>query len=210
MRRSRKKIQREPDFDLVIKIRNNHMTAWRERLKFSPGQAAEYCGVSYPAWNQLEYCRKKPYHKNKSGDIRLNQNAVKIAEAMGFLFDEIWPDAVLRVQRNFLRVQMDAPERLLESGALPPLLPSPEDMVETREREFQVRQAIGSLTPIQQRRICQVFGIDTERQGILEIAEDERVDERNVRSVISRGLRVLGYGDGVGRQLKVLYRDLGN
>ena len=201
----RKKQVKEPDFDLVIRVRNNHLVAWRESLGMSTVQAAEHCGVPYSTW--IEYESIKTYPLNKKGDWR--PSALKLSAATGKLLEELWPEAVRRVQNRIIRIQTDAPEFLLGTGAVPAQLPSPEDALLSRERLEILDQKLKGLTPDQERRIRKAYGIGMEEKSLHEIAEEEGRSCTRITQVVNKGLRTLRHKSTL-KDLEGLLPDPGN
>jgi len=189
-----------PDFDVTIRLRNNHLVSFRETMGWSTHEFAAKIGVSYPVYLDYESMRRRPFNK-LSGHWK--DTAQRIADFMGVSPDEVWPEVILRVQTNTATIKMDGEQALALAGFSYNQLPSPEEVVSEKEMKTAVHTALQKLTPREQKVIKNRFGIDTDAEPMTYdecAAEDagfsslSRKTRERMRQIEQRALRRLRLG----------------
>ena len=148
-----------PDFDVTIRLRNNHLVAFREAMGWSTHEFADKIGISYYVYIEYESMRRRPIH-TLSGHWK--DTAKQVASFMGVSPDEVWPEVIRRVQTNTATIKMDGEQALALAGFSCNQLPSPEEAVFEKEMKTATDAALQRLTLREQKIIKNRFGIDTD------------------------------------------------
>lgn len=121
------------EFELSLRLRNNLLKSRRVELGLSAREFADKAGVCYQTYLRFEGMTLTPL--TSGGEWR--DVAERIAMAHGLECAELWPAAVLAVQKSSVVVEIDAPTALQLGGyaqtfALPP---APDALLELAENE---------------------------------------------------------------------------
>lgn len=84
-----------PDFEVTLRVRNNHLVARRKELGMSCAAFARSAGVDRTTYSGFETMRLSPLRKDGRGWRAV---AKKIAGHHGLPCDELWPESVLQVR----------------------------------------------------------------------------------------------------------------
>lgn len=164
------------EFEVSIRLRNNLLKQRRLELGFGTARAAAAAiGVSYNVYSAFETMRFSPL--GKDGDWR--PLALKIAAYHGVPPEELWPSAILGVEKNLVERQIGADEigQLLSGEA--PLLP--DEALEQAENEREVRRLVGNLPEREQKLIERFYADDA---GSEELADELGVSRGRVYDVL--------------------------
>ena len=200
--------RREPDFDLTLRLRNNHLLAWREKMGLTQIQAATYTGIRRDEWAAFENLRRSPVHLRWGG---WNKDALKISEALGVSPEKLWPDAVQAVRQPVVRRQLDGPEAMAFAAVVGPraaLLPGPEEVAETNLMHRAFDKAMTTcLTPRERIVLTMRWGLDG--QGERDLEETGTVigvTRERCRQIELKALRKLNHSSS---GLRARVRELG-
>jgi RNA polymerase primary sigma factor len=176
------------DFDLTLRLKNNHLIAWREGMGWTIAQAAQAIEIGYETYARYERLKTCPIGQ----DGRFKEAAVKIAAFIGSSPEELWPAAILAVQQPVVRTTIKGEQALALAALSSRLLPSPEAVVEQRERQDLMAKALSTLTPREARIIKKRFGFeDGEERTRGEIGKEENLPYHRVKSIEDIALRKL-------------------
>jgi DNA-directed RNA polymerase sigma subunit (sigma70/sigma32) len=191
-----------PDFDVTVKLRNNHLVAYREGFGWTAPEFAERMGVSYATYILFESMKTNPV--NTRGEWR--PAALKIAEFMGSSPDEIWPEVIQMVQNSSVNLKVTKEQiaavfpQLVPELALPP---HPDEYVENDQMEDIVRASVTELRPTAQRILVKKFGLDgNDPKTLPEIAEEMGQPLGTIRWIYARTLRKLRHSGNRLRSLR--------
>jgi transcriptional regulator with XRE-family HTH domain len=148
------------DFNLTLKLRNNHLVERRERLGLSAPKFADAVGVSYGCYLDYENMKAQPFHP-QTGQV--NRSAQKIADYLGETIPVLWPEAVRVVKQYKIERTISASEMSLligQSTQRRALLL--EDVVYRRELATMTLQAVDKLNPREKHVIERRFGLTGE------------------------------------------------
>jgi transcriptional regulator with XRE-family HTH domain len=149
-----------------VQIKNNLLLERRERLGLTQIELALAANVEKAHYAQYETLRRKPLEKIWVGDCEAydwRDDALKIAEFYEVDPEELWPDAVIRIDKPIVSRRMDAEQlfMLTETGQSVALLPEgAESKVAKDELARKIRDTLKSLTPREEKVILTRFGLD--------------------------------------------------
>ena len=151
------------DFDVTVKLRNNHLVERREKLGLSAPQLAEAAGISYHFYLGFECLRIQPFSRYHTGE--LTTAARRLCDFFGVLPEELWPDAVLRVRCSLARRKLDYDQvALIASDDMRARRLLPDAAVEELEAARAVQAAVARIPDPKNRKvIMERYGLD--RQG---------------------------------------------
>ncbi|MBW2672369.1 MAG: helix-turn-helix domain-containing protein [Deltaproteobacteria bacterium] len=191
------------DFELSLRLRNNHLKSRRLKLNLTQRQLAQRIGVTTGAYGGFESLRVSPLNNHlKKETIAWKPSAQKIAKFYGCDAAELWPGAVLAVTVPEIITEVGA-EQLLPPAAVAALLPepatSPEDEVQSSQAADAVRKALDLLPKEHAEVLRRRFGIGN-ADGPMELAEVGRAlpkanghprSRERIRQMEARALRYL-------------------
>jgi len=187
------------DFDVTVKLRNNHLVERRERLGLSAPQLAEAVGISYKQYNDYEHLRRSPMNHFRPGEVKAS--AQRLCDFFGVLPDELWPEQVLRVRCSVLRRKLDYGQMvLMASDDMRARHLLPDAAVEELEAAQAVQRAVASIPNAKNRQvIVERFGLDRRGERTLdEIADQEELTRGGVQHREWKGMRHLRSTRGAG------------
>ena len=187
------RLQKSPDFDVVIKLRNNHLVAFRESMGWSVAQAAEKMGVSYVTYVEYENLRRSPLSYKYPG--KWKKSALRVAEYFQVSPDEIWPEAIQRVKQRCIQLKLDGPQALALAGVEMKQLPAPDEFVEAAEMKTFVHAALDKLTPRERSILERRFGLTGKGPHTLEeLSEADEVTRERIRQLENRAMWKIRHG----------------
>lgn len=148
-----------PDFDVTVKLRNNHLVAFRESFGWSIKDFAEKCGMSYGTYWTLEAMVDSPV-ASKGG---WKPSALKIAKFMNTDPEAIWPNVILKVRNSRVNLKVCSEQisaafpQLFNENLLPP---HPEEYIAAQDLEDLVRTAVMALETSERQAIVLLYGLD--------------------------------------------------
>lgn len=182
-----------PDFDVVVRLRNNHLVSFREALGWSAPRMAKEIGVEYDTYIAYESLRRSPLSKLKHTIWK--DSALKIAQFMRMSPEAIWPEAVQKVKLRQIQLKIDAPRALALAELGPKQLPAPDAAAEEAEMKTCVHGALDTLNPRHRKILERKFGLNGEDPVTLsQLAEEEDVDYATIAQAEQRALRNLRWG----------------
>ena len=180
------------DFDVTVKLRNNHLVERREKLGLSAPQLAKAVGISYGRYNDYEYLRCTPMSRFRPGEVK--ESAQLLCDFFGVLPDELWPEQVLKVRCSVLRRKLDYDQMaLMASDDMRARRLLPDAAVEELEAARAVQKAVASIPNSRSKKVIEDrFGIK-DRQGKTreEVSEDMGVSTERIRQREAKGLHML-------------------
>ena len=191
------------DFELSLRLRNNHLKSRRKKLGLTQRQMAQLIGVGSLAYGRLESLRVSPRSRRRGQDtLEWKPSARKIAEFFGCGEAELWPDPVLAVTVPEIITEVGA-DQLLPPEAMAALLPaptkSPEDAVQSSQAADAVHEALNLLPEAHAQVLRLRFGLGND-DGPMELAEVGRAmpkangqpkSRERVRQIEAKALRHL-------------------
>ena len=181
------------DIRIDIKVRNNRLVSL---LESKYGNVAKFCKANGLQQERVgKYCNLKESPlkgTNKYNEIGWKDYAVRIADALGVLPDELWPEHMqelkLKVNTGFTTVTTDMVGRLLGSDPKA----NPVLTYEKNEAENLVANALRSLTEREQQVISLRFGLeDGEVLPLHAVGKVIGVTQERVRQIEAKALRKL-------------------
>jgi len=162
------------DFELTLRLRNNHLKSRRLRLGLTQCQLAQRIGITSGAYGGLESLRVSPLSSHRGQETcAWKPSAQKIAKFYGCGADNLWPGAVLAVTVPEIITEVGA-EQLLTPAAVAALLPepppSPEDEVQSSQAADAVREALALLPEEYAEVLRRRFGIGN-TNGPMDLSE---------------------------------------
>lgn len=176
-----------------VKARNNLLVARREAAGLSAPVFARMLGVPYGSYLDLEnLCSPL----NRDGSWR--RSALAVADHYRMMPGDLWPDAVLAVERTRAVVYVDEAE-LRQLRERDPLVlldapETPEDATDRMEMTDALRAALATLPMRCQRALVLRFGLDGGPERTLDEVGDllsPGVQKERVRQLVAQGLRML-------------------
>jgi RNA polymerase sigma factor (sigma-70 family) len=174
-------------FELQLRIRNNRLKQRRLELGLTPAGLAERAGLGYGLYLEYENLRRSPLRKQ---DLEWRPSALKLASFFGATPSELWPEAILAVQKHTLTTRVDAQTLLLGYESLvPAALPSPEEHLERAEQQKTLVEAMGSALTTREIRVLEAT-VEDER-SCADVGRDHGLSGERVRQIRARALRKL-------------------
>lgn len=177
------------DYRLTVKIRNNLLLEAMEKAGFKSGLLfAKAVGISAQSYYELVNMVEEPQYANG----RWRYAALKLAEFLGVLPEEIFSDAHMRaVLKSKVDLKMDGSmaNRLLAGIERAPL--ALEDQVAHRELADVMADVVSDLKDDEQRVIRARFGIGQEEETLDEVARSRGVTRERIRQIEAKALRKL-------------------
>ncbi len=180
------------DIRIDIKVRNNRLISLIEE-RYS--NVSQFCREHDLAPTKVgEFCNLKesPLRKGKKKGLGWREYALKIADALGVLPDELWPEHMqelkLEVNTGFTTVTTDRVQELLGSThKTDPLL-----AYQKEETENVVAHALKFLTEREQTVLSLRFGLGGKPpQTLAETGEAIGTSQERVRQIEAKALRKL-------------------
>ena len=182
------------DFRIDIKVRNNRLITLIEQQY---GNVAQFCKAhNFNQGKVGDYCNLKesPLTKKRVGDGSYNWKltASDVAEALGVLPDEIWPEHMQQIQLNtnksHVTVTADQVGYLIGSGRSDnPLLGTLKE-----EKEEVLYELLGTLRDRELLVMSRRFGlVDGEAKGLKEVGQEMGLSQERVRQIESKAMRKL-------------------
>ena len=176
-----------------VKARNNLLVARREAAGLSAPAFARMLGISYGSLLDLEnLCSPL----NRDGSWR--RPALAVANHYRVMPGDLWPDAVLAVERTRAVVYVDEDElrqlRERDPIALLDAPETPEEATDRMEMREALHAALATLPLRCQRALVLRFGLDGGPERTLdEVGEalSPGVQAERARQLIAQGLRML-------------------
>ena len=179
------------DFEVTVQIRNNRLKARRLELGFeTQADFARAAGISVSTYCALETMRESPLRK----DGGWKEIAIRLAEFHGCSFDDLFPSAVLEVQKNKGAFQASLSDmQSFLSAFSGKSMQSGEARFFEKEKLLEFKRVFGTLRPIEREVLKLRFGLDGEEEHTLEAIGGligGRFRER-VRQIEAKALRKL-------------------
>jgi transcriptional regulator with XRE-family HTH domain len=149
------------DFEMTIRLRNNHLKARRTELGLSVQALAKAINVPLNTYAGLETMKLTPFRKPRSKGWK--KAVLALSEFHGCSPDELFPAAVLAVTKSVLVHEIDAEEMLpLFAAKEELLLPGVDETYDVEEMAKTVRDVLNTLSPMEEDVIRRRFGLDGE------------------------------------------------
>jgi RNA polymerase sigma factor (sigma-70 family) len=183
-------------FELTLQLRNNRLKARREQLGLGLVEFAKRARVAVDSYSRLERMIDSPIGRGSGfgGVVGWRKVALRLAEFHAVPIDELFPDAVIAIQKSLAVLQVDGEElqrlSLDEVEQLPAEVGDPEAKLLERERFNLIRASIDqNLKPRSRRIIRQRFYADV---PLRDIAERQSCSVERIRQLEAEALRELG------------------
>lgn len=173
-----------PEFEVTVLIRNNRLKKRRLELGFSQKKMAEACGVH--RWGEYERMTLDPTEEVSVGNPpnyarTWRDDAVKIANFLCVVPEELWPESVRSVTCNrVIREVSDEEMRVLVGGSYAMSL-SPRTVVEKKEMKALVGKVLEALSPRERAVLQKRFGLDGEGERTLGEVVEEGIATGTIR-----------------------------
>jgi RNA polymerase sigma factor (sigma-70 family) len=172
------------EFRVEMRIRNNRLLTLIEQSGLSKKAFAEQAGVSYSTLCQLVAMSNGPLRK----DGGWRDIAIKLEKHTGVLREDIFPEAVLAVEKNRLELQWSAEDvQMLMPPALTQIS-APDTHIDEEELEDQMRMVLATLTPREEKVLRESFYED---KSLDEISKDWEITRERILQVKAKALRKL-------------------
>lgn len=183
------------EFELTMRLRNNLIKSKRLALGLKARECAERIGITYGKYLDYEGLRESPLSERPGGE-RFKSSARRLARFFGCEPDEIWPDAVLAVNKPEVVTQLRADEALaLAKMTIPEELPStPEELLESKAELWELKSAMATLSRRERAVLKARFWDEKTLRGTRLARADgsgEKVCTQQVRSIELRAIRKL-------------------
>ena len=186
------------DFELTMRIRNNRLKERRLAMGLSAPAFAEQAGVSYTAYIQLEGLKLHPMRLRRpwrEGGLEWRPVALKVAEFHRVLPEELWPDAILAVQKSEVVAKVES-EMLLAATKLSAdahvlcEATSQSELEERERRDVLLRMMKRCLTPREETVLRKRFGWDDDSPMTLaDIGDLDGVCGNRVKQIEAKAIR---------------------
>jgi transcriptional regulator with XRE-family HTH domain len=184
-----------PDFDVTVKLRNNHLVAFRESFGWGIKEFAEKCGMSYYTYWALESMVGSPV-ASKGG---WKASALKIAKFMNTDPEAIWPNVILKVRNPKVNLKVCSEQisaafpQLFNENLLPP---HPEEYIAKQDLEDLVRTAVMALEAEERQAVVLLYGLDGEGERTPEAtAEAMYTTPSEVLKIVKSAFKKLRHHD---------------
>jgi transcriptional regulator with XRE-family HTH domain len=167
------------ELEIELRIRNNLLKRRRLSAGMSQAQLAKAIGVTVTAYGELESMHRPPLLK-RSG--RWRPCALKIAAYWKCEPEELWPEAIKRVNKTVARITWDAQQYF--EAYQPKALPAPDEP----DLRPVLNEAVSVLQPREQRIIA---GLYRDGKQLEEVAQDMGVSRERIRQIEAKALRRL-------------------
>lgn len=158
------------DFRVIVKLKNNRLIERRERHGLTQEVISKIIGISQAEYSAYECLSKKPWLRNRCGEIiGWTDGAKKIAAFYDCEPTELWPEVLDKIETSTILRKLDVSDipALEASGIMKALAPGPHESMETKELVVAIEEALRKLTPREEFVIKRRFGLDGERAGSL-------------------------------------------
>lgn len=170
-----------------VRLRNNRLRTYREKLGLTQKQAAILSGVSIPAVAALENLNTQPF-----GPRGWTKAALGLAALYSSNPEDLFPAAVMSVENPVVWLEVDAAELVPLLGATSAdLALPPGDPVEASDLRECMDLTLNMLTNIERAVIRLRYGLDGEKQTCENIAASVGVSRERIRQIEARALRKL-------------------
>jgi hypothetical protein len=165
-------MNRRKELEITLKVRNNLLKSRRLELGLTVAAAARNARIYPGEWCLYENLRRNPFRKD--GLLRHSAQAI-----LGFLCCEVqdlWPEAIRRLERAQLQILLDAQDlhpALSENAQRSALGPgTPGAYFDERELRLDVQHVLKALRPREADILSRYFGIDRQPESLTEIADN--------------------------------------
>lgn len=165
-------------FRVRARLYNNRLIKARTELGFcSAMEASKGLGIAVGVIRDYEKLKASPVDKN-TGDWKAS--AQELADALGYVPDELWPDAIFAVKQRYM--ELEAGSQMIAIG----------DGQNTVALASQVQRALKSLPPRQRDVVARRFGLDGQQeQELSTVGEVLTISRERVRQIELKALRRL-------------------
>jgi len=177
----------DKEFRLEVKIRNNRLLKSKEESGLRVPEFCEAAGIPRSHWHGYTSMRMSPI--TEAGEWK--DSAIRLSAFCGLQLEELFPDAVLAVEKNFVQLEVGAEEVQRVLSMDQPLMG---DQAEAVDLRIQIKQAISALEPREEAVLKLLFGIDVHEHTVDEVAKLLGVSSSRVNSISSTAMRRLRYG----------------
>lgn len=186
------------DFELTMRLKNNRLKQRREELGMSQKRFAEAVGITHGTYNAFENMRMSPL--TARGDW--SETACKLASFHGLTVGDLFPAAVLSVQRSQAVRKLSADE----ARALCSVAVEPDDRLESDQRRTVVTKALQRLTSREAEVVRRRFGLGCAESTLQEIADGQGCGKERIRQIEMKALHELRQGEAL-RDLRTIVDD---
>ena len=172
------------DFEVTVRVRNNHLKSRRDELGFTQGQLAEAAGFSKGQYGALESLRDSPLdHKGQWRNI-----ALSLASFFDVMPGDLFPPDVIGIETAVATRTVNASDLLaITNGSRRLALPA-SDAYDAQELAGCFDDVLSTLSPKQQ---FVIKGRFYEDKTLEELGQDLFLTRDAVRQIESKALRML-------------------
>lgn len=173
------------DFEVTIKLRNNHLKERRVALGLSPREFAEVARVCYPSYLDLETMRVAPIKKDRAW----RKAVLAVAEYYKVLPEVLFPEEILKVTNP--EVVRKASYEQIEPLLTCQITEAPQlasDILEQRDVHNAVHGILSELPEKARKVIEERYGFTGEGRTYGSMAEDRNFSTERVRQIHEKAI----------------------
>ena len=172
------------DFEVTVRVRNNHLKSRRDELGFTHGEMAEIVGISKSMYGQLESLRLNPI--GAKGHWR--DAALALASFFNVMPEELFPPEVIGVKTPVATRTANASDLLAITNGSSRLALPVSDAYDSNELSACLDDALSTLTPREAKVISMRFYED---KTLEDVGCELFLTRESVRLVEAKALRRL-------------------
>lgn len=180
------------EFRLQIRIKNNLLVKRREDLGLSLKEASKEMGISLAMLMNYENLKADPLHRS---NLVYKDSALKIADFYKCMPEDLWPETVLRVEKNRIQREVSAAQigHLLGISTVYASLP-PDELCEFKEATDEVNWVLDQMNPREKDMVMRYHGMGEYDEHTFEkIASHYNLSANRVQQIINKVYRKMGH-----------------
>jgi len=192
-----------PDFEVTLRVRNNHLKSRRRELGFSQVLMADAAGISKGVYSRLELMQAQP----RCPDGHWTEPALALASFYDVMPEDLFPAAVQNVRTPVATREIWADELgAITNGSSQLALP-PDEIYDSAERSARLSRTVDDVLGMLTERQRMVIKMTYYDEMTLEaIAQKMGLRAQRVRQILSKGLRRIRHPSRGGLLLPFFHR----